>query len=222
MSEGPSKPGAIADVEALSGSDDAQARVRAWWRLVPRVPTRPREVFVALRDDDETDVDARSEPILAIVIVAGMAAMLLTPAWGTLLDEESLDWIVLAVVTFIGGLLYGAFGYFLLGLVVWLVVSPVSAFVIPSELGNMYAGDGKEKPVTGLTGLWLFPFGIFVIPAIVWAVKVQGSLNRYWDEAATPAAATPSALPAADPAPAPASPVPAEAETGEEPTATDT
>ena len=83
----------------------AQARVRAWWRLVPRVLTRPTEVFVALRNDDETDVDARSEPILAIVIVAGMAAMLLTPAWGTLLDEESLDWIVLAVVTFIGGLL---------------------------------------------------------------------------------------------------------------------
>jgi hypothetical protein len=37
--------------------------------------------------------------------------------------------------------------------------------------------------VTGWTGLWLFPFGIFLIPAIVWAVKVQGSLNRYWDEA---------------------------------------
>ena len=79
-----------------------------------------REVFVALRDDDEVDVDARSEPILAIVIVAGMAGILLTPAWGTLLDDESLDWIVLAVVTFIGGLFYGAAGYFLLGLVVWL------------------------------------------------------------------------------------------------------
>lgn len=120
MSEGPSKPGAIADAAALSGSDHAQARVRAWWRLVPRVLTRPGEVFIALREDDETDVDARSEPILAIVIVAGTAAMLLTPAWGRLLDEESLDWIVLAVVTFIGGLLYGAFGYFLLGFVVWL------------------------------------------------------------------------------------------------------
>ena len=120
MSEKPAKPGAIADAEALSGSDAAQARVRAWWRLVPRVLTRPTEVFIALRNDDEIDVDARSEPILAIVIVAGMAAMLLTPAWGTLLDEESLDWLVLAVVTFIGGLFYGASGYFLLGLVVWL------------------------------------------------------------------------------------------------------
>ena len=71
-----------------------------------------------------------------------------------------------------------------LGLVIWIVVAPVSAFVIPSELGKMYAGDGKPQPVTGWTGLWLFPFGIFLIPAIVWAVKVQGSLNRYWDEAA--------------------------------------
>ena len=53
-----------------------------------------------------TDVNARSEPILAIVILAGMAGVLLTPAWGTLLYEESLDWLVLAVVTFIGG-----FGY---------------------------------------------------------------------------------------------------------------
>ena len=115
VSEKPPKPGAIADAEALSGSDEAQAHVRRWWRLVPRLLTRPTEVFVALQDDDEVDVDARSEPILAIVIVAGMAGILLTPAWATLIDEESLDWIVLAVITFIGGLFYGAAGYFLLG-----------------------------------------------------------------------------------------------------------
>jgi hypothetical protein len=67
-----------------------------------------------------------------------------------------------------------------LGLVVWIVVGAVSAFVIPSEVGKMYAKDGRESPVTGWTGLWLFPFGIFIIPAIVWFVKVQGELNRYW------------------------------------------
>jgi hypothetical protein len=114
------KPGEVADAEALGGSDVAQAHVRRWWRLVPRIVTRPTEVFVALRDDDEVDVDARSEPILLILILAGMAGILLTPAWATLIDEESLDWIVLAVITFIGGLFYGAAGYFLLGFVVWL------------------------------------------------------------------------------------------------------
>jgi hypothetical protein len=48
----------------------------------------------------------------------------------------------------------------------------------------MVVNDGKPKPVTGWTGLWLFPFGFLIIPAIVWWVKVQGSLNRYWEEAA--------------------------------------
>jgi hypothetical protein len=69
------------------------------------------------------------------------------------------------------------------GLVIWILISPVSAFVIPSEVGKMYTRSGQSPPVTGWTGLWLFPFGIFLIPAIVWFVKVQGSLNRYWNGA---------------------------------------
>ena len=68
-----------------------------------------------------------------------------------------------------------------LGLVVWIIIGAVSAFVIPSEVGKMYAKDGRQPPVTGWTGLWLFPFGILIIPAIVWFVKVQGGLNRYWE-----------------------------------------
>jgi Na+/proline symporter len=71
-----------------------------------------------------------------------------------------------------------------LGLVIWILISPVSGFVIPSEIGNMYRKDGKESPVSGWTGLWLFPFGIFLIPAIVWFVKVQRGLNDYWAAAA--------------------------------------
>ena len=79
-----------------------------------------------------------------------------------------------------------------LGLVVWIVVSPVMAFVIPSEIGNMYKKDGREPPFTGWTGLWLFPFGIFIIPMIVWFVKVQRALNQYWESKARP----PKSLPA--------------------------
>jgi Domain of unknown function (DUF4234) len=82
-----------------------------------------------------------------------------------------------------------------LGLVVWIIISAVSAFVIPSEIGKMYQGDGRTAPVSGWTGLWLFPGAILVIPAIIWFVKVQGSLNRYWESKASTASA---------PAPAPA------------------
>ena len=77
-----------------------------------------------------------------------------------------------------------------LGLVIWIVVGAVMAFVIPSEIGNMYKKDGREPPVTGWTGLWMFPFGIFIIPAIVWFVKVQGALNRYWESKAPAGSAT--------------------------------
>lgn len=81
-----------------------------------------------------------------------------------------------------------------LGLVIWILISPVSAFVIPSEVGRMYAKDGRQPPITGWTGLWLFPFGFLIIPAIVWFVKVQGSLNTYWENRA---GAMPSGAPAA-------------------------
>jgi hypothetical protein len=76
-----------------------------------------------------------------------------------------------------------------LGLVVWILVSPVSAFVVPSEVGKLYTRDGGEAPITGWSGLWLFPGAILVIPAIVWFVKVQGSLNRYWESKASGSAA---------------------------------
>jgi hypothetical protein len=76
-----------------------------------------------------------------------------------------------------------------LGLVVWILIGAVTAFTIPSEVGNMYAGAGKPRPITGWTGLWLFPFGILIIPIFVWFAKVQGALNRYWDEAGGEAAA---------------------------------
>ena len=75
------------------------------------------------------------------------------------------------------------------GLVIWILLSVVSAFVIPSEVGKMFKKDGQEPPVTGWTGLWLFPGAILIIPAIVWFVKVQGALNRYWTGKGVPATA---------------------------------
>jgi hypothetical protein len=68
-----------------------------------------------------------------------------------------------------------------LGLVVWLIIGAISAFVIPSEVGKMYEKDGRDAPITGWSGLWLFPGAILIIPAIVWFVKVQGALNDYWE-----------------------------------------
>ena len=64
-----------------------------------------------------------------------------------------------------------------LGLVIWILLSVVTFFELPSEVGKLYRADGREAPVTGWTGLWgLLP----IVGHIVWFVKIQGALNRYW------------------------------------------
>jgi len=71
-----------------------------------------------------------------------------------------------------------------IGLVIYILISPVTFFIVPSELRYMYEDlDGQTSPVRGLTGLW---FLLPIIGAIVWFVKVQGALNRYWQSKGVP------------------------------------
>ena len=64
------------------------------------------------------------------------------------------------------------------GLVIWILISIVSLFIIPSEIRQMYEKDGQESPVRGTTGLWNL---LLIIGTIIWLVKVQRALNRYWE-----------------------------------------
>lgn len=88
---------------------------RAWWLRVPAVLLSPRSVFFALREEDPEDVAARSEPILLLVLLAGMATVLASPTAGGLLDNAEYDALLVAVWTFVAGGLYGAVGYFAVG-----------------------------------------------------------------------------------------------------------
>lgn len=98
-------------VEAPSISPD-----RAWWLRVPAVFLSPRSVFFALRESDPDDVAARAEPVLLLVLLSGMATVLATPTAGGLLDNPEYDALLVAVWAFIAGGIYGAVGYFVLGL----------------------------------------------------------------------------------------------------------
>jgi hypothetical protein len=73
-----------------------------------------------------------------------------------------------------------------LGLVIYLVIWPVTFFVVPSEVRYMYEDlDGGTSPVRGVHGLW---FLLPIVGWIVWFVQVQGALNRYWEsKGASPA-----------------------------------
>jgi hypothetical protein len=79
-----------------------------------------------------------------------------------------------------------------LGLVIYIVVSPITWFLIPSDVGKMYKADGRTAPFTGWTGLWLL---LPLIGMFVWFIKIQGALNRYWES--KPGAVAAPAVPAA-------------------------
>jgi len=76
---------------------------RAWWLRVPAVLLSPRSVFFALREQDDDDVAARSEPLLLVIWMAGIAAVLATPTAADILDQPEYDTILLAVWAFIAG-----------------------------------------------------------------------------------------------------------------------
>ena len=66
-----------------------------------------------------------------------------------------------------------------LGLVIVILISPITYFLVPSEVRYLYEDlDGGTSPVRGLTGLW---FLLPLVGNIVWFVKVQRALNRYWE-----------------------------------------
>jgi len=94
---------------------------REWWLRTLAVLVRPRLVFLALRNDDEEDVQARQEPVLLVILLAGVATVLLTPTWGSLYDHAlvhsgtKLDGLDLALLTFVTGCVTGVFGYYVVG-----------------------------------------------------------------------------------------------------------
>ena len=88
---------------------------REWWLRVPAVFLSPRSVFAALRNDAEDDVDARQEPVLALVCLAGIAAALASPTARTLYDDPVYDRALVAVWAFLAGGLTAIVGYFVIG-----------------------------------------------------------------------------------------------------------
>jgi hypothetical protein len=73
-----------------------------------------------------------------------------------------------------------------LGFVIYVLLSPVTWFLIPSDVGKLFKADGREAPFSGWTGLWIL---LPLVGAFVWFIKVQGALNRYWASKAGTAAA---------------------------------
>ena len=86
---------------------------RDWWLRALLVLQRPGLVFSAMRSD--ADAEERQEPVLAIILLAGIAGVLMTNLASRVLDDYELDALSLAVWVFIAGAIYGIAVYFSLG-----------------------------------------------------------------------------------------------------------
>jgi hypothetical protein len=132
-------------------------RERQWWLRVLAVLRSPRAVFVALRETSQDDLDARSEPVLALVFLAGMAGVLATSTAAELADNPELDALLIAIWTFIFGGIYGFVGYFVIGGALYL-----------GALGM--GSEGSFRRARHLLGFSLAPLALSLF--VVWPVQL--------------------------------------------------
>ena len=94
-----------------------------WLKRAVLVLVAPRMVLAGIRDDSDEAARARSEAVLALVILSGIATVLWSPVAGRVMDVNGIhaeDGLDVAVWAFIGGLLYGSVLYFGGGLLLYL------------------------------------------------------------------------------------------------------
>jgi hypothetical protein len=132
---------------------------REWWRRALAVVVRPRAVFAALRGVEEAELEARQEPILAIILLAGIGGILITPAWDTIMDNYERDALVTAVLTFIGGGLYGAALYWIAGTALALVLRGLGGVAPVARARHVLAF--ACVPLVLLIGLALLEAGLY-------------------------------------------------------------
>jgi hypothetical protein len=138
--------------------EDMVARAeRAWWRRTLAVLTAPRRVFAALDDEAPDDLEARQEPLTAVVFLAAIAAVLATPVTGRLLDDVVIDGILIPVLAVFTGGIYAVFGYFVLGGAVY--------------LGARAAGSqGSYRRSRHIFGFSLVPLALSLL--VLWPIRL--------------------------------------------------
>jgi Yip1 domain len=130
---------------------------KEWWLRALAVFSSPRGTFAALRDDSSEAAEARQEPIMAIVILAGIAGILSTSLAGRLLDDPNNDGLNVAVWAFLGGAFYGLLAYWGGGLLVYAIAAAVRA-------------RASYRQARHIVGLAMAPVALSLI--VVWPVRL--------------------------------------------------
>lgn len=143
----------------MSASAATEASLqKEWFRNAVLVLRDPKTVFRAMRDGSEDAASARQEPIIALVVIAGIAAVLSFSATSReLLDDPAVDGALIPVMAFLGGAIYGFAGYWIGGLALYFGVRGAK-------------GDGSYRASRHLLGFALAPLALSLV--IVWPLRL--------------------------------------------------
>jgi hypothetical protein len=106
-----------APAASTSSRSSARQLQKVWWLRALVVLQAPKETFRAMRDGSKRDAEAREEPVLAIIMLAGVAAVLsFSSTSREFLDNPDIDGALVPILTFLAGGIYGFAGYWIGGL----------------------------------------------------------------------------------------------------------
>jgi hypothetical protein len=100
----------------------------------------PSYVFEAMRDRSKQASEAREEPVLAIIFLAGMASVLsFSSTSAEFLDDPAVDGALIPVLVFLGGAMYAFAGYWIAGLALMMGVRGAKGDVTYKEARHLLA-----------------------------------------------------------------------------------
>jgi len=99
----------------------AEALEREWWSRLSRLLYAPGRVFAELRDESREAADARQEPLVAVLFVAGISMFLSLVALEPPYEHyRELSGLTLTLQSILGGMLVGLSNFWLGGALVYL------------------------------------------------------------------------------------------------------
>lgn len=93
---GPYRPQRPRPVERLPFAESRKLE-KEWWLRLPLVLVSPRAVFMALRDDRDAAAEARQEPMIALLFLAGLSIFFMSRTAGSLYDDPDFDGLTVAL-----------------------------------------------------------------------------------------------------------------------------
>ena len=141
---------------SVSRAEQVKVLERDWWRRVPRVLWRPREVFEELDGSDETS-EALQEPIVALTILAGIAVFFATATAGRLYDDPEFDWLLVSVEAIVAGALIALQNYWLGGAALLMGLR---------SFGSM----ARYRVARQIVALSMMPFVLALL--VVWPIRI--------------------------------------------------